>query len=157
EGCSQELPVSWMFRAAYVARYPSETYEMWDQVEYFRLHPGEGATCTSCPDVTCACPSGIDIPRALTAIHDEMTDLRDHGLVAPGGSDASPAVGGPEFRARVRTRDIPASLAPRQTAVCRLHVENAGTRSWFTQKNPHRGGVALGVAVGRGRPSRVFL
>ena len=35
--CSQKLPVSWMFRAAYVALHPSETFETWNEVEYFRL------------------------------------------------------------------------------------------------------------------------
>ena len=75
--CSQKLPVSWMFRAAYVARYPSESYETWDEVEYFRLHPGEQATCVSCPDVTCGCPYGIDLPHALPVLHVQMIDLRD--------------------------------------------------------------------------------
>src|ERR1019366_2001719 len=43
--CSQHLPVSWLFRAAYVALHPSETFETWDDVEYSRLHPQEQATC----------------------------------------------------------------------------------------------------------------
>ena len=55
------------------------------------------------------------------------------------------------------TRDIPVSLPPRASAVCRVYVENAGTRSWFPERNPHRSGVALAVAVGTARPLRVFL
>jgi glutamate-1-semialdehyde 2,1-aminomutase len=155
EQCSQKLPVSWMFRAAYVALHPSETFETWNEVEYFRLHPKEELACESCPDVTCACPYGIDIPRSLTGLHTRMTGLRDRGLVPPAPDVAADAVGGPEFRARVVSRELPHTLAPRQRAVARLFVENAGTRSWLAEKNRHRAGVALAVTVGGARPFRV--
>src|SRR5262245_51915900 len=85
--CSQKLRVSWMFRAAYVALHPSETFETWNEVEYFRLHPKDDLACATCSEVTCACPYGIDIPRGLGQLHEQMTDLRDRGLVpaAPDG------------------------------------------------------------------------
>jgi glutamate-1-semialdehyde aminotransferase/predicted aldo/keto reductase-like oxidoreductase len=154
--CSQKLPVSWLFRAGYVARYPSETYETWDDVEYFHLHPGESATCSSCPTITCGCPHGVDVPRSLTQLHDEMLQLRDRGQVAGLESDR-PAIGAASFRARIRTCDVPEVLVPGETAVCRLYVENVGTRSWFALENPHRAAAALSVVVGGAQVERVFL
>src|SRR5215468_5639891 len=34
ELCSQSLPVSWLFRAAYVSLHPGAAYENWDEAEY---------------------------------------------------------------------------------------------------------------------------
>ncbi len=155
--CSQGQRVSWMFRAGYVSLYPSETYETWDAVEYFNLHPKAEATCASCPDVTCGCPYGIDVPRSLTTLHNQMLDLRERGLVARATSEESPSVGEPAFRARVVLQELPRSLSPRQTITARIFVENVGTRSWFPEKNPHRGGVALAVSVAGGTPTRVSV
>jgi glutamate-1-semialdehyde aminotransferase/predicted aldo/keto reductase-like oxidoreductase len=146
QDCSQKLPVSWMYRAAYVALHPSETFETWNEVEYFRLHPGEKATCSTCPDVSCHCPSGLDIPLSLSKLHGQMLELRDKGLLAPAGS--VPAVGGKEFSARVVLRDIPQTLAPGERTTARVFVENAGTRSWFIEGNAHHSGVAVAVTLG---------
>lgn len=37
--CSRNLPVSWLFRDAYISNYPSETFETIDALQYFRIHP----------------------------------------------------------------------------------------------------------------------
>ena len=37
--CSKHLPVSWLFRDAYITHYPSETFETVDDLRYFNLHP----------------------------------------------------------------------------------------------------------------------
>jgi glutamate-1-semialdehyde aminotransferase/predicted aldo/keto reductase-like oxidoreductase len=153
--CSQKLPVSWLYRAGYVALHPSETFETWNEVEYFRLHPKEQATCSTCPDVTCQCPSGLDIPRSLSNLHTQMIELRDKGLVSAGGS--VPAVGGKDFCARVVLRDLPQTLAPGERATARFFVENAGTRSWFTENNPHCSGVALAATIGNDPATQVRL
>jgi glutamate-1-semialdehyde aminotransferase/predicted aldo/keto reductase-like oxidoreductase len=155
--CSQHLPISWLFRAAYVNLHPSETFETWDDVEYFRLHPGREATCATCPDVTCGCPYGIDVPRSLTAMHGEMVGLLDRGLAAAPKEAAPPACGDGDFAARVVLRDLPAELGPGETYVCRLFVENAGRRSWFPEDNPHRAGVALAVFLDGTRSDTVRL
>ena len=42
--CSQGLPVSWLFRDAYINSYPSATFETLDRLQYFHLHPHETAT-----------------------------------------------------------------------------------------------------------------
>jgi glutamate-1-semialdehyde aminotransferase len=155
ERCSQKLPVSWMFRAGYVALNPSETFETWDEVEYFRLHPKPEAVCATCPDVTCGCPHGVDVPRSLTHLHADMVRLREQGLVAA-PADETPVLGGSDLRARVLQCDVPSQLTVRTSAVGKLFVENAGTRSWFPEKNPHRSAVALELTVGSGPPTRVF-
>ncbi|MEO0408668.1 MAG: aldo/keto reductase, partial [Cyanobacteria bacterium P01_A01_bin.135] len=81
ELCSQKLPVSWLFRGGYVNLFPGETFETWDEVEYFHLHPAAQPICSTCPSVTCKCPYGIDIPRSLVKIHEQMTVLKAKGHV----------------------------------------------------------------------------
>jgi glutamate-1-semialdehyde 2,1-aminomutase len=144
--CSQNLRVSWMFRAGYVAKYPSETFETWDAVEYFRLHPKDDAVCATCSDVTCACPAGIDIPRSLTRLHAEMLELREQGLVGSAAPSAPEASNSAEFRARLVLRELPTVLAPDEQALVRIGVQNTGTRSWLVEKHRHR--VKLGVMLG---------
>ena len=156
--CSQKLPASWMFRAAYVALHPSETFETWDAVEYFRLHPREDATCATCPSVTCHCPYGVDIPKSLTNLHGEMMSLMGRGLIAPPESAAPTPAGEGAFRARVLIREFPGELAPGEKAVARVWVENAGARSWFTPDGPYKGaGVVLAMSSGTARLSTVAL
>ena len=151
--CSQKLKVSWLFRAAYVARYPSETFETWNDVEYFRLHPGEEAACARCPDQTCSCPSGIDIPRSLTGLHAGMVELRNRGLVAPAEAESASPTGA---ECRVVLRDLPEAMAPGERAVVRVCLENTGPRSW--QSGTGRSAVALSVSVGAASPPiRAFL
>ena len=151
-----KLRVSWLFRAGYVAKYPSETFETWDAVEYFRLHPKEEAVCATCPDVSCGCPTGIDIPQSLTSLHTEMIELRDRGLVAP-AADAAPTVGRREFGARLVLRELPARLTAGERTLVRIGVENTGTRSWLAEKNRNRGRVLLSVTLGAAVPVTVPL
>ncbi len=91
--CSKHLPVSWLFRDAYITHYPSETFETVDDLRYFTLHPGETAACSTCTDVTCACPYGIDIPASLVKVHAEMRARREQGLL-PRRSGASRRLAG---------------------------------------------------------------
>jgi predicted aldo/keto reductase-like oxidoreductase len=81
--CSQGLWVPWLFRAGYISLFPGETFETPVELEYFRLHPGEEATCQSCPQVTCSCPAGLDIPGRLIQVHGHMLTLRQQGRVPP--------------------------------------------------------------------------
>lgn len=74
--CSRNLPVSWLFRDAYISNYPSETFETIDDLAYFRIHPWQTARCESCDDRSCRCPHGIDIPGALGHVHRSMLMLR---------------------------------------------------------------------------------
>jgi predicted aldo/keto reductase-like oxidoreductase len=124
ELCSQSLPVSWLFRAAYVSLHPGADYENWDEAEYFSLHPGKSSTCSQCSEVTCECPYHLDIPASLIRLHDNMS-----GLVAAGlARDMS---GTPPEEARVLTADLPRDLIVGQHSVGRLWVQNAGRDSWM--------------------------
>jgi glutamate-1-semialdehyde aminotransferase/predicted aldo/keto reductase-like oxidoreductase len=89
--CSQRLSISWMFRAALINLYPSAQHEVLEHVDYFRLHPALEATCASCTNRTCACPSGIDIPNALTDVHRQMVGLMNRRLI-PGPMAGEPRV-----------------------------------------------------------------
>jgi hypothetical protein len=82
--CSQGLWIPWLFRAAYTCIYPNEMF-VWnpDEFGYFRLHPGKEDTCSTCPEVTCYCPAGIDIPAGLVQIHEAMVRLAEQGLAPP--------------------------------------------------------------------------
>jgi hypothetical protein len=128
---------------------PSSPYETWEDVEYFRLHPRPVATCDACPSVTCACPAGIDIPKVLSGLHGRMVDQMRHGLVPPPIAERPQPVGGEaaRFAARVVRRELPASLRPGATHLCRLNLENCGRSPWHARRAPHRAAVRLWVLV----------
>ena len=86
ELCSRELPVSWMFRAAYIANGGAVPFETPLDHQYFDLHaPSPAVACASCDDVTCRCPYGIDIPARLAERRGTMMRLLERGLT-PGPS-----------------------------------------------------------------------
>lgn len=97
--CSRRLPVSWLFRAALINLHPSATHEVLDHVDYFRLAPSGDAPCAGCENQSCLCSAGLDIPRALTALHRHMVNLADAGVV-PGPRPGEPAVVVPRAASR---------------------------------------------------------
>jgi predicted aldo/keto reductase-like oxidoreductase len=113
--CSKDLPVSWLFRAHDIAHHEAERFETWDDVEYFRLHPDLEAACLSCTEVTCMCPYGIEIPKALIGVHDDMAALLSAKLIPP-PEDRAPLLGNHEFGARLVRLDIPREMTPGRTA-----------------------------------------
>lgn len=130
EVCSQSLPVSWLFRAAYVSMHPGAAYENWDEAEYFVLHPGNSSTCSQCNEVTCECPYGLDIPASLMRLHDEMIGLKEAGLAR----DMTATTPNPHVSAagaRVLTADLPREMVVGQPGVGRLWIENSGRDSWM--------------------------
>ena len=130
ELCSQSLPVSWLFRAAYVTMHPGAAYENWDEAEYFALHPSESSTCSKCSEVTCGCPYGLDIPASLVRLHDKMLALKEAGL-ARDMSATMPSRRANAAGARVLTADLPREMVVGQPGVARLWVENTGRDSWM--------------------------
>jgi len=129
--CSKRLAPSWLFRAAYLQLFPSETFEAVPEQEYFHLHPDDTAACASCDRVTCHCPAGIDIPRSLIALHRDMVALRDDGVL-PQTNDPG-AVGG---LARVVRQDVPSRLTRGAVGTCRLYLENRGASTWLPAGTP---------------------
>jgi predicted aldo/keto reductase-like oxidoreductase len=83
--CSQGLPISYLFRAAYHYLYPTAPFGISTTLQYFRLHPWEQARCQSFTNQTCRCASHIDIPAELIAIHTKMLELRAAGIVPAAG------------------------------------------------------------------------
>ena len=143
--CSQGLPVSFIFRAAYHYLYPSAPFEVSSNLQYFKLHPWERARGETCEDRTCRCPSGVDVPREMIAIHQRMLDLRARGIV-PRAADHEPdawATGRP-YSLRLVSQEVPATAAAGEAFVVRLQVRNTGTLPW--PKDPARR-VALAVSV----------
>jgi predicted aldo/keto reductase-like oxidoreductase len=148
--CSQQLPVSWLFRAGYAAFSGATAFETWSEVEYYRLHPEVEATCSTCPQVTCECPAGIDIPASLQWIHREMGRHADDGVL-PGREAALKAMDSQPFAARMLMRVVPGSMGCSSVYDCRVFLENTGLRGWFARDNPHRARVELLVEVGTER------
>jgi predicted aldo/keto reductase-like oxidoreductase len=145
--CSQRLPVSSIFWAGLFHLHPSGVLEQPDNIEYFRQHPSLESICSTCPDVTCVCPAGIDIPRSLATMHPQMVSLMREGLISAPESHRGAICGDGAFGARVVSRDIPKAMESGQTYVCRLHVENAGERGWLPDHREHQARVALGIFV----------
>jgi glutamate-1-semialdehyde aminotransferase/predicted aldo/keto reductase-like oxidoreductase len=148
--CSKHLSLSWIFRAAYINTYPSETFETLPRLEYSVLHPAGQAACATCENVTCACPAGVDIPGQLTRIHGTMMALRDQELIPPPPGTAAPTTCG-ALRARAVIKDIPATAIAGEPVVCRLTVENAGQHCWFPVAGPEQVEAHLRVTLGADR------
>jgi len=144
--CSQNVPISWLFRAAYIANYPSETFETPETHEYFRLHPDEEIICAKCQNITCACIKGIDIPATLARIHILMKRLRSKGMVPP--AEVREISGLKEgYRAKILAREWPTEIRCGRTEVCRLYVENSGRLPWHANAKRHQPEIVLSVSM----------
>jgi predicted aldo/keto reductase-like oxidoreductase len=145
--CSRSLPLASMFRDAYIWNYGNETFMADPRENYFLLHPSDVVACATCLDQSCRCPQGLDIPRALTAMHGTMQALRTRGA-HPGGSGRC-ATSGPTaiHRANVVSSDI--QLRPGAPACARFLVENAGSEMWPAETHiaDPESAVAVGVSV----------
>lgn len=145
--CSKDLPISFLFRAAYHALYPSAPFELSSNLNYFHLHPWEESACESCANPTCRCPVGIDIPGELKAIHRKMVELRDRGLVPTGDTEPESWTTGQSYSFKVLSQELPALMAIGQTPTVRLHLRNTGTQTWYQQSENGHGAVALAIDV----------
>jgi predicted aldo/keto reductase-like oxidoreductase len=157
--CSQLLPVSWLFRDAYINSYPAATFETLDRLQYFHLHPHETAVCSNCTSVTCMCPQGIDIPRSLIQIHEQMLQLREAGVL-PLTPAQQKAMGEPPapFFCRVITQIVKSDLAVGESSTCTLWVQNEGAEVWRAPRTESPDmGCTLMVFVGTEPPQLVAL
>ena len=108
--CSQHLPVAMMFRAAYVVLHPAESFETWEQAEYFHLQPRLESACATCASHL-RLPGGNRHPQVVAVVE------RPHGgpdaprRVAP-PKNAKPPSGPAWFGAGVITANCPRSCGP---------------------------------------------
>jgi predicted aldo/keto reductase-like oxidoreductase len=147
--CSRGLPVSWLFRDAYVSTIRAETFETLDRLQYFHLHPQAQAACVSCDDVSCACPHGLDIPIELARVHEVMSDLRARGRLprTPAELEREPARG--PWGLKLVHAELPSPVAPGSTCRCTLWVENAGPTKWTAPTHWTAGaGIELHAVLG---------
>ncbi len=128
--CSKHLPVSWLFRDAYITHYPSETFETVDDLRYFNLHPWDTAACSTCSNVTCSCPYGIDIPASLIKVDALMRVRREQGVLPVPPALASEHRPTESLAGAVVTKEIPHALHALERAVCRVFVQNTGQETW---------------------------
>jgi glutamate-1-semialdehyde 2,1-aminomutase len=145
--CSRSLPISFMFRDAYIWNYRTEAFMADDRFDYFRLHPDTALACATCVDRTCLCPQGLDVPQALTRVHANV-----HQLVAAGhrpgpAEQVHTAEGNGNGSVRVLSHDVPELMAAGTHAVARFVVENTSDAMWLAPQYARRKADALGVAV----------
>lgn len=128
--CSRGLPISWLFRDAYLWLNPADSFDAVERLHYFHLHPEERLVCESCDDRSCAaaCPQGLDVPAELARVHAKMLELRRRGVL-PRPLGEAPVVG-EALRARVVLAEVPGRLRPGEAGTCRFWLENAGERIW---------------------------
>jgi len=144
--CSQNLPISWLFRSAYIANYPSETFETPDTHEYFRLHPDDEIKCGTCENTTCACIKGINIPVSLTRIHTLMKELRSKGMIPP--AEVREITGNKRgYRARIIMKALPAEVTPGRKVPCLLYLENSGQQPWYAHARQKQPKIILCVSL----------
>jgi predicted aldo/keto reductase-like oxidoreductase len=128
--CSKSLPISWLFREAYMWSYSADLFDAIDRHHYFHLHPDTTLACVTCENRTCVCPYGLDIPQSLTAAHEQMLDLRERGLMHTPPAEAEAHTRRGHTAARVLLVDTPPRMAPGEVGICRLWLENVGTSPW---------------------------
>jgi predicted aldo/keto reductase-like oxidoreductase len=141
--CSQGLPISSMFRDAYIWGYGNETFMADDRENYARLHPSAALACATCEAQTCRCPQGLDVPRALAAAHATVAGLRRSGR-HPGALDAIGAVNGGPHLPRVISREI---RRDGRRAVARFLIENGSDAMWTAYSHVPDERVAIAIAV----------
>ncbi len=134
--CSQSLPVSWLFRDAYINHYPSETFETIDECRYFHLHPQDSATCSTCEQQTCQCPYGIDIPKSLINLHSHMQTLRDGELLPKTPSELTNNLIDGDFKVHVVHQLIPKTIFLNHSLICQFYLHNAGQTTWLRHAYP---------------------
>ena len=145
--CSRSLPVSWLFRDAYISNYPSETFETIDDLQYFRIHPWPISACQTCDERTCRCPHGIDIPNALIQVHERMLMLQSEGRLAMDASDPGSLRRG-SLPVRIIRKEIPGYIRTGERKVCRISLMNAGELVWpSASENPNGNPVVLSVSL----------
>jgi glutamate-1-semialdehyde aminotransferase/predicted aldo/keto reductase-like oxidoreductase len=128
--CSKSLPISWLFREAYVWNYSADLFDAIDRHHYFHLHPDTTLACATCTNRTCECPAGIHIPSALATVHATMVDLRERGLMHSPPAEAALHTRRGHVAARVLLVDVPETIACGAIGSCRVWLENAGDRPW---------------------------
>ncbi len=143
--CSQRLPVAEIIRSALVNLYPSARYELHKDTEYFEILGGRQIACSSCPDTSCQCPATLAIPALMVSHHAEMLALEREGLIPSPPGEQDRRYGKADFGATVLSWDLPATMRAGSTRCCHIHLENAGSRGWFPEKNPHAAEVVLVV------------
>lgn len=142
--CSKKLPISWLFRDAYISNYPSETFETPEKYQYFRLHQSETAVCSTCEEVTCSCPHGIDIRTNLIVIHEQMCALQHAGLLPTSAGECAHHSTDGMFSARIISRKLLGNDPKHATQASSVHLENTGKNPWQVgnKKTP---GVVLAI------------
>lgn len=136
--CKKSLPVSWLFRDAYISSYPSETFETIDRLQYFYLHPEDTLACSNCAEKTCYCPNGIDIPSRLAQVHKRMLVLRGKGFLPVTFEQQQRNLVTGHFTTQIIRSEIPGKLKPGGKSACRIWLQNSSSRRWVshhTQKN----------------------
>jgi predicted aldo/keto reductase-like oxidoreductase len=156
ETCSQQLPLSNMLRSALVNQYPSATYELHKDCEYFEVYPYLELACTTCANVTCRCPVGLRVPALLQGAHQQMHELAEQGLIPPVKERQTLLYGGLEFSARLLNWHIPAEWEAARPLCLYAHVENTGTRGWYPPAGEHPAEVRLLVDV-EGQPVQTLV
>lgn len=135
--CSRSLPISSIFREAYIWNYRNETFMASDRENYFHLHPNETLVCVTCSEKTCTCPQGINIPVSLDQIHRQMLLLRERGQ-HPGSPEQflSKTIKG-FHKVLVLSSEVPQKLNKGEIGVCRFMVENVGDFIWRSPYTPN--------------------
>lgn len=133
--CSQYLPISWLFRAAYVHNSSAMVFETIDSLQYRKLHPGNVAACSICPDKTCRCGVGLDIPVLLNQIHATMLHWeRINWLPSPAALE--PVTAATDFGARLFAYDLPDNPETKKGYFSTVIIKNVGLASWCPEKQP---------------------
>lgn len=142
--CRKGLPLSWLFRAAYLHLFPSVTHELDDRLTFPALHPEARTACLDCADPTCRCPSGLSIRDELPRLHRRIAELCRQGQW-PATPPASPPSRPWDWR--VVYCDLPETMPAEGEATLRVYLENVGSAGWWASPGGGHSCVRLALEV----------
>lgn len=142
--CSHGLPISWLFRAAYLHLFPSVTHELDARFEYRVLHPADRATCLDCTDRTCRGSCHLDIGALLPLLHNHVTRLHQTGQLPVRAPSPPPAQ---RYGMRVIYQDVPHTVPAGTTVDLRFFLQNTGQAGWWDRPGPGHSFVRMALYV----------
>lgn len=129
--CSRGLPVSWLFREAYIWLNPADTFDSVSRLHYDHLHPEAELTCVTCDDQSCLCDQGLDIPLQLGRAHQAVQELKSSGIFPQPPLVLERSVLGTDPAVLIVQQDWPTRIHQNERLAVRFWIENAGTEPWL--------------------------
>ncbi|HIG87751.1 MAG TPA: aminotransferase class III-fold pyridoxal phosphate-dependent enzyme, partial [Planctomycetes bacterium] len=133
--CSRGLPISWLFREAYIWLNPADTFDAVSRLHYDHLHPEPELACVTCDDQSCLCDQGLDIPLQLGRAHQAVQELKSIGGFPEPPLKLEGSTLGNDPAVLVIQKEWPSRIHQQERIAVRFWLENSGLDPWLPVGN----------------------